>query len=375
MAHVMAVKILHLDLDAFYPSVEVLDRPELAGKAVIVGGLGNRGVVASASYAARAHGVHSAQPMALARRRCPNGVFLQPRFDRYRELSRRIFAIYRTWTELVEPLSIDEAYLDVSQHARDGREIARAIKDRVREETGLTVSAGVAHNKFLAKLASGLHKPDGLTCIGPDEAAAILAPLPVEKLWGVGPATGQRLRGAGYLTVGDVAAADAGALAELLGSQGPRLGSLARGVDDRRVEPPGRPKSISCEITFDHDLRSWADAAPHVRGFAERLAAALDRHDLHARTLVLKVRFPDFRTLTRSATPAGPLRDEADIRSVARALARRVPLHEGGGLRLIGLGVHNLVDATEAATVRPDRAPGRQLALFASPAGDDPGGG
>ena len=186
-------KILHLDLDAFYPSVEVLDNPELAGKPVIVGGIGPRGVVASASYEARALRVHSALPTAIARRRCPDGVYLRPRFDRYRELSRRIFAIYRTWSEKVEPLSMDEAYVDVTHRPDSGRAIAQRIREDVYERTGLTISAGVSYNKFLAKLASDFDKPDGLTVISSREARSFLARLPARKLWGVGPATAARI--------------------------------------------------------------------------------------------------------------------------------------------------------------------------------------
>ena len=358
----MTERILHLDIDAFYPSVEVLDAPELRGKPVIVGGLGSRGVVASASYEARAYGVHSALPMAVARRRCPNGVFLRPRFDRYRELSRQVFAIYRQWSELIEPLSLDEAYLDVSQRSEAGVEIARRIKRQVREVTGLTVSAGVAPNKFLAKLASDHDKPDGLTRIRAGEAEAFLKPLPVERLWGVGPATAARLRAAGYETIGDVAAAAPAALRSLVGSHAERLVRFAHGEDDRPVQPPGRPKSISSEVTFERDIHSWREAAPHVRRFAARIEAALDRHDLLARTVTLRVRFHDFRTLTRSITPGGLLRSESELRAAARQLARRIDTPIGEGVRLVGLGVSNLVPRAEAVRA-PQRAPA-QLALF-----------
>lgn len=361
-------KILHLDLDAFYPSVEVLDDPRLAGKPVIVGGLGNRGVVASASYEARTLGVHSALPMAIARRRCPDGVYLRPRFDRYRALSRQIFAIYRDWTPLVEPLSLDEAYLDVSSRRESARDIATRIKAAVREATGLTVSAGVSGNKFLAKLASDMDKPDGLTVLDPDVAPEILAPMPVGKLWGVGPATERKLVEAGFLTIGDVAAVEPSRLELLVGSQATRLQQLARAQDARRVAPPGRPKSLSCETTFETDLGSWKAAAPHVRRFADRLSASLERHDLWARTVVLKVRFPDFTTVTRSTTEVEPVRDAAQIRACARTLARRVSLADGGGIRLIGLGLQNLV-ADPGPGEKATAAPGGQLELFGEPDG------
>lgn len=345
----MVDKIIHLDLDAFYPSVEMLDDPDLRGKAVIVGGIGPRGVVASASYEARAHGVHSAMPTSRARRLCPDGVYLRPRFPRYRELSRKIFEIYRGWTELVEPLSLDEAYLDVSAQQAPAPEIAATIKQQVREATGLTVSAGVAHNKFLAKLASDMDKPDGLTVIEPDRAAALLAPMPVGKLWGVGPATARRFEEAGYRTIGEVAAASAEQIRDLVGRSGEHLVLLARGIDHRRVEPPGAPRSISAERTFEVDLRDWKEAAPHVRDFVERVAGSLERHDMVARTAVLKVRYRDFTTITRSWTPASPLREREELLEAARELARRVGLRRGQSMRLLGFGVQNLVDAEIAA--------------------------
>ncbi len=338
----MSRKILHLDLDAFYPSVEVLDNPELAGKPVIVGGLGRRGVVASASYEARAFQVHSALPMAIARRRCPDGIYLRPRFDRYRELSRSVFDIYREWTDLVQPLSLDEAYLDVSLRPESGVDIATRIRRLVRERSGLTVSAGVAGNKFLAKLASDHEKPDGLTAIAAVDAVDFLAPLDVERIWGIGPSTAARLREAGLSMIGDLAAAPPERLHQLLGKSGARIAELALGIDTRPVSKPGQPKSISAETTFDRDIRSWREAAPHVRDFATRLCASLERRDLWARTVVLKVRFHDFRTVTRSHTPGHPVRETDELRNIARGLARRVELRRGTGIRLIGLGVANL---------------------------------
>jgi len=360
----MAAKIIHLDLDAFYPSVEILDDPKLAGKAVIVGGIGPRGVVASASYEARRFGVHSAMPTSRARRLCPDGIYLRPRFERYRELSRRIFAIYRDWTELVEPLSLDEAFLDVSNQDASSQKIAATIKRQVLEATGLTVSAGVAHNKYLAKLASDMDKPDGLTVIDGEHAAATLAPLPVGKLWGVGPATAQRLEDAGFQTIGQVAVATPEQIAALIGSSGERIVLLARGIDHRQVRPPGAPRSISAERTFDSDLRDWTEAAPHVHDFVERVAASLERHDLHARTAVLKVRFPDFTTITRSLTPPEPLRDAQQLLDAARELARRVGLQPRQSMRLLGFGVQNLVDPGEARTQAQSRRHFEQLRLF-----------
>lgn len=357
-------KILHLDLDAFYPSVEVLDNPELAGKPVIVGGIGPRGVVASASYEARALRVHSALPTAIARRRCPDGVYLRPRFDRYRELSRWIFAIYRTWSEKVEPLSMDEAYVDVTHRPDSGRAIAQRIREDVYERTGLTVSAGVSYNKFLAKLASDFDKPDGLTVISSREARSFLAPLPARKLWGVGPATAARMETAGLFTIGDVAKADIEHLRTVVGNSAARFRSFAVGEDDRLVSPPGRPRSISAETTFDQDIRNWASATPHVRKFATRIAASLEKHDLWARTVVLKIRYGDFRTITRSLTPDGAVRSKDEILTLARSLARRAERPPSTGIRLIGLGVQNLVSEGQAEGISTEADGSNQLDLF-----------
>jgi len=357
-------KILHLDLDAFYPSVEMLDNPELAGKAVIVGGIGPRGVVASASYEARQLRVHSALPTAVARRRCPDGVYLRPRFDRYRELSRRIFAIYRTWSDKVEPLSMDEAYVDVTHRPDSARAIAERIRADVRERSGLTVSAGVSYNKFLAKLASDFDKPDGLTVIRKGEARSFLAPLPARKLWGVGPATAARLEATGFRTIGDVARAEVEQLRGAVGNSAGRLRSLAIGEDDRLVSPPGRPRSISAETTFDQDIRNWESAAPHVRRFATRIAGSLGKHDLWARTVVLKIRYGDFRTITRSLTPDCAVRGEDEILALARSLAARVERPPSTGIRLIGLGVQNLVSEPQAVGVAEEGGGTDQLDLF-----------
>jgi DNA polymerase-4 len=363
----MEDKILHLDLDAFYPSVEMLDDRTLVGKPVIVGGVGPRGVVASASYEARRSGVHSAMPTARARRLCPDGIYLRPRFDRYRALSRQIFALYREWTPLVEPLSLDEAYLDVTDRPEPAPEIAARLRAGVYEATGLTVSAGVAHNKFLAKLASDLDKPDGLTVIARETAAEFIAPMPVGKLWGVGPATAKRLETAGFSTIGDLAAGDADRLSTLLGKQARRLLLQSRAIDRRRVAPPGMPKSISVERTFDVDLRSWSEAADTIRDFAERLSESLERRDLYARTAVLKVRFRDFTTITRSWTPGTPLRGREQLLDAARELARRVGLRRGQAMRLLGLGAANLRTPEQLAAETPASPSAGQLSLFADP--------
>jgi DNA polymerase-4 len=355
-------KILHVDLDAFYPSVEVLDDPALAGKPVIVGGLGRRGVVASASYEARASGVHSAMPMERARRLCPDGIYLRPRFERYRELSARVFRIYEAWTERVEPLSLDEAYLDVSQHLSSPVDIAKSIRASIRRKTGLTASAGVSANKFLAKLASGIDKPDGLTIIRPEEARDFLAELPVERLWGVGPVSAERLRENGYERIGQLAATDVEELEGILGKWGRQIWEFAHGRDNRRVEPPGEPKSISSETTYETDLRSWTAVSPSLETFAADLERRLDRWGLAARTVTLKVRFQDFTTITRSHTPPVPVRRVDEILRVARRLTDRVPL-DGRRIRLVGLGGSNLIHPGALAEAARLDGPA-QMALF-----------
>ncbi len=355
-------KILHIDLDAFYPSVESLDNPELTGEAIIVGGLGRRGVVASASYEARRFGVHSAMPMERARRLCPDGVFLRPRFKRYRELSSRVFSIYEAWTDRVEPLSMDEAYLDVTHHISSPVDIAKSIRNSIRRKTGLTGSAGVSHNKFLAKLASDLDKPDGLTVIRPEEARGFLAAMSVEKLWGVGPASAERLRRHGFERIGQIAESSPEKLESLLGKSGRRLWGFSHGRDNRRVEPPGEPKSISSETTYEIDRESWEQAWRDVETFAGDLERRLARWSLSSRTVTLKVRFQDFTTITRSHTPPVPVRRLDEILKIARKLVERVPL-EGRRIRLVGLGGSNMTRADGSLQAAGESDP-RQMGLF-----------
>ncbi len=346
-------KILHVDLDAFYPAAEVLDDPELAGRQVIVGGLGRRGVVSSASYEARELGVHSAMPMAEARRRCPDAIYLRPRFSRYRELSRQVFAIFQAWSEQVEPLSLDEAYLDVTGHLSSPVEIAKSIRTSIRRKTGLTASAGVSFNKFLAKLASDFDKPDGLTVISPTDAEEFLRPLPVGMLWGVGPATAEKLIEAGYSTIGQISTAEPEALTGLIGRGGKQVWDFAHGRDNRPVERPSRPKSISEETTFERDLSSWHEVWPSLVKFAEDVGESLGRWSLSARTVTLKVRFHDFATITRSLTSGQMVRQSEDLLAAAKVLVGRVPL-DGRRVRLVGLGVSNLEDEGDGEPSRDD---------------------
>jgi len=338
--------ILHCDLDAFYASVEQLADPSLVGKPVIVGGLGPRGVVAAASYEARRFGVFSAMPMARARRSCPDGVFLAPRFDAYHDASRAVMAILRSYTPLVEPIALDEAFLDVSGARRrvgTGREIAATIRARVRAETGLTVSVGVASTKFLAKLASDTSKPDGLLVIEPDAELAFLHPLPVERLWGVGPATRTRLARLGVRTVGDLAALGEDTLVAALGAaRGRHLHALAHNVDERAVEPERAVKSIGHEETFPVDHTDPEILRREVARLADRTAARLRAAGHRGRTVQLKVRFADFRTITRSRTLPAATDLAAEIAATARALLDGVD--PGDGVRLLGVSVQQLVD-------------------------------
>ena len=335
--------ILHLDLDAFFASVEQLDDPGLRGRPVIVGGTSGRGVVCAASYEARRFGVRSAMPTAEARRRCPAGVFLPPRFERYGELSHEVFGIYRRYTPLVEPLSLDEAFLDVTRsralHGEPGH-IARKVKDEVREGTGLTVSAGVADCKMAAKIASDLGKPDGLVAVPPGTTAAFLEPLPVSRLWGVGKVTGQALRALGITTIGELARFPEQVLVERFGSQGAHMRALSRGDDPRPVVPDEEAHSVGAEDTFERDLLGEAALLPQLLDQSVRVARRLREAGLRGRVVTLKVKFADFEQLTRRSTLPHPTDDGGEIyRSIREDLARAGldragAAHRGDGVRV-----------------------------------------
>jgi len=344
-------------MDAFYASVEQRDRPQLRGRPVAVGGdPDKRGVVAAASYEARAFGVRSAIPMSRAVRLCPDLVIVYPDFTKYRNVSRQVFDIFRSVTPLVEPLSLDEAYLDVTENAwneRLGMHVARRLKDEVQAATGLTASAGVAPNKFLAKIASGWKKPDGLTVIAPERMETFLQGLPVDALWGVGPVTAQKLRARGIAKLVDVRAADIELLREAVGGLADWLRQLSNGVDDRAVEPNQEPKSSGSENTFARDLTDLAEIRTEIDGMARDAAGWLTRRALFARTVTIKVRYGDFTTITRSHS-APPTRDEDQIAARAVMLLDRT---EAGArtVRLLGVSVHNLSesDAPEAVEREP----------------------
>jgi DNA polymerase IV len=337
-------KIIHIDMDAFYASVEQRDKPELRGQPVAVGGSPDqRGVVAAASYEARAFGVRSAIPMSRAVRLCPSLVIVRPDFARYKVASQAVFSIFRRVTPLVEPLSLDEAYLDVTENSWGeplGRSVAQRIKAEIKETTGLTASAGVAPNKFLAKIASGWKKPDGLTVIAPERVEQFLHKLPVDALWGVGPVTAQRLRERGIERLVDVRTADPRELHEAVGSLADWLQQLASGVDERPVVPNRETKSSGSESTYATDLTDLEEMREEIREMAVQAAAWLERRSLLARTVTIKVRYSDFTTVTRSHS-APATRDTAGIIQRAVELLDRTEAPRRA-VRLLGVSVHNL---------------------------------
>jgi DNA polymerase-4 len=363
-----ALTILHVDMDAFYASIEMRDDPRLAGKPVAVGGPARgRGVIAAASYKAREFGVRSAMPTAQAERLCPELVLLPPDFERYTAESRRIMEIFRRYTPLVEPLSLDEAFLDVSGCGHlhgDGIEIGRALKRDILRETGLVASVGVASSKFLAKLASDMDKPDGFRVIRPQEVRTLLDPLPVSKIFGVGPRTAARLESLGVRTVGDLARRSRDEVLARFGSSGAWIHDLANGIDARRVVPRREEKSLSIERTFERDLSDREELRLKLLEFSEELAWRLRAAGLRGRTVALKARFASFKTITRTRTLEHATHLGPRLYSVARELFERVP-HVP--LRLLGLSVSGLEDVrtpvqttlfpTNAAPASAQRAP------------------
>lgn len=359
--------ILHVDMDAFYASIEQRDDPSLQGRPVIVGadpkqGLG-RGVVAACSYEARKFGVRSALPISRAWKLCPHGAYVRLRMDRYVEVSHEVMEILRRFTNLVEPLSIDEAFLDVTGSTTlfgAPIQIARAVKKQILEATGLTASAGVAPNKFLAKIASDLKKPDGLVVVEPGEVDAFLAELPVSRLWGVGPKTEERLREMGMHTIGAVRARKREDLTEALGSNlGAHLHALARGEDDRPVVPNWEPKSISNETTFEEDTRDRELLVATIRRLGESVGRRLRRENYRARKVTLKIRLEPFETHTRQVSVKKPVDTDEEIIRLAVSLFDQFSLERR--VRLIGVGTGDIV--------RPGDGP-IQLGLFDEPRKD-----
>jgi len=337
--------IAHLDMDAFFAAVEQLDCPEYRGKPVIVGGLGPRGVVSTASYEARTYGVGSAMPMAKARRLCPNGIYLPPRFQRYQDISTQVRTVLHAYTSIVEGISLDEFFFDLtgSDNAFGSAEdIVVEVKRRVHETTGLTCSVGLAPNRFLAKLGSELCKPDGLMVIRDEQIQRILDPLPVRTIWGVGKVTEQRLRGLGFTTIRELREAPCDLLARKLGSVGRTLHQLARGKDDTPVRPSRETKSISREVTFPQDIHDEMEIEHTLCRLAKEVAAELRGKNLLGKAVRIKIRFPDFQTITRQVRLDIGTDSPSFIESCALDLFRcRVDL-ENRGVRLLGVGVGQL---------------------------------
>ena len=353
-------QILHVDMDAFYASVEQFDNPEFQGHPVIVGadpklGLG-RGVVAACSYEARTYGIHSALPISHAWKKCPTGIYLRPRMSRYVEVSGSVMAVLHRYTDLVEPISIDEAFLDVTGSTRllgPAASIGRDVQQAIKRETGLTASVGLAPNKFLAKIASDLRKPDGFVVVEPSDVEEFLARLPISRLWGVGPRTALRLGRFGVTTIGELAKVSRESLIEGLGASGEHLWRLAHGQDEREVVAEREPKSISNETTFERDTADLEQLLKTLRKLSDKVSGRLRRQRYRARTITLKLRYASFTTHTRQkAVPIGLDTGNA-IFAIVGELFREFPL--GERVRLLGVGAHNLVGHDQ---------PPRQLDLF-----------
>jgi DNA polymerase-4 len=342
-------------MDAFFASVEQLDEPAYRGKPVIVGGLGPRGVVATASYEARPYGVHSALPTAVARKRCPDGIFLPGRFDRYHEISKRVREILACASPVLETVSLDEAFFDLSAHGSGAADVAASIKREVEAKTGLTCSVGVAPNRFLAKMGSELSKPNGFLVIEPEQVREILDPLPIGKMWGVGDVTERRLRGLGILRIVDVRLASADLLVREFGSMGLRLHALARGEDETPIAGESESISMSREVTYGVDLVNSEEIEAEVRRLARIVAEELRDASMLCRTIRIKVRYPDFRTITRQIRVSVGTDSGSLIEALAVHLLRERADLDERGVRLIGVGVSALGPATA-----------RQLSLFDS---------
>ena len=352
-------KIIHIDMDAFYASVEQRDNPQLRGKPVVVGGARERGVVAAASYEARRFGIRSAMPSVTARRKCPDLIFVAPRFDVYKAVSLQVRAILAEHTPVIEPLSLDEAYLDVTENLQgiaSATEIAERIRAKIRAETQLTASAGVSYNKFLAKLASDHRKPDGLFVITPDMGPSFVESLPVERFHGVGPATAKRMHEFGIFTAIDLRAKDEDFLKQHFGKAGPHFYGICRGIDHRPVRADRVRKSIGAETTFARDLTSLDDMTGELAALVDKVWGYCETSGTRGRTVTLKMKFSNFRIITRSRSSAAPILDRATVASIStELLAAEVPLPKG--VRLLGVSLSSLSTDESGATDE------RQMAL------------
>ena len=337
-------KIIHIDMDAFFASIEQRDNPALCGKPVAVGGAGKRGVVAAASYEARRYGVFSAMPSALALKKCPELIFVKPRFEVYREVSQQIRNIFHEYTDLVEPLSLDEAYLDVTENKKGLKSatlIAKEIKTRIKAETGLTASAGVSINKFLAKVASDQDKPDGLFVITPDKAQAFVDELPIEKFFGIGKVTAARMHEMGIVKGKDLKQVSLEALVQRFGKVGRYYFNIARTIDERPVNPNRIRKSLGAERTFDVDFINREDVLAQTDRIVDILIERKEKAGVAGKTVTLKLKFNDFETITRSRTMHHYITDNEEIRRISKDLMmKELPLKKG--VRLIGVTISNL---------------------------------
>ena len=335
------MKIIHVDMDQFFAAVEQRDNPQLQGKPIAVGHDAERGVVSTASYEARRFGVHSAQSIQVAKRLCPQLIIVEPHFQRYKEVSTQLHTIFHDYTDLIEPISLDEAFLDVTENKRGialGVDIAREIKQRIRETTGLTASAGVSYCKFLAKIASDWRKPDGLTVIHPDRALDFIAQLKVEKIWGVGQKTAEKMHRLGIFTGADLRRMPPTRLTQEFGKMGMMFHDFANGIDNRPVISEWERKSVSCEQTFEHDISENAAVTIHLYQTVLELVRRIEKTNFEGRTLTLKVKFLDFQQITRSITAPKILRTKDDILPLAKQLMHEVEF-SSHPIRLLGLGV------------------------------------
>jgi|APAra7269096936_1048531.scaffolds.fasta_scaffold09892_1 DNA polymerase-4 len=369
MAESLPRKIIHVDMDAFFASVEQRDDPALRGRPVAVGYPAARGVVAAASYEARTFGVRSALPSVTAKRRCPNLIFVPPRFDVYKKVSRQIHAIFADYTDLIQPLSLDEAYLDVTKCVAQRRRglatawlTAKEIRARILEETGLTASAGISYNKFLAKLASDQKKPNGQFAVTPDMGAAWAQSLPVKRFYGVGPVTARKMEALGIETGADLRAKTLSFLQEHFGSSAEWYYQIARGIDERPVNPDRERKSSGSETTFDRDLVADTEIEAGVLGQADDVWTWCERAQSFGRTVTVKVKYADFQQITRSKTFPAAVRSHAQLREASLALVRQV-LPTGKGVRLVGVTVSGFEqqEARAALPLFADGSPEKAL--------------
>lgn len=345
-------KIIHIDMDAFYASVEQRDNPELRGKPVAVGGSEARGVVAAASYEARTYGVHSAMPSVTAKRKCPDLIFVKPRFDVYKTVSAQIREIFADYTPLIEPLSLDEAYLDVTENLKGmeiATEIALEIRTRIKAATGLNASAGISYNKFLAKMASDLNKPNGQAVLTPKVGPRFVETLPVKKFHGVGPATAEKMHRLGIQNGADLRARDLQFLVEHFGKSGPYFFGIARGIDERRVKPDRVRKSVGAEDTFVQDIQSYEPALEGLRPLITKVWRYCETNAIRAKTVTLKVKYSDFTQITRAKTTERPMASAGDIEEIAILLLKPLFPPEKG-VRLLGVTLSSLEGAAACPT-------------------------